>query len=270
MGGLFETTLSTFLGTLRDVAPIILLLVFFQYVVLRKPIRNLRRVIEGTFYVIAGLALFLIGLEQALFPLGEVMAQQLTSPEFMGKALDLLSWQDYYWVYIFAAAIGFATTIAEPSLIAVAMKAAEMSGGAISTWGLRIAVAIGVAASIALGAFRIVTGTPLHLYMMVGYIVVVIQTMFAPKWLVPLAYDSGGVTTSTVTVPLVAALGLGLASTVPGRSAMIDGFGLIALASLFPMITVMGYAQLSEWRAKRKKAHAEDEQNDNLLPENGD
>ena len=257
MNELIQTILSTFLSTVRDVAPIILLLGFFQYFVIRKPIRNLRRTIEGFFYVIAGLALFLIGLEQALFPLGEVMAKQLTSPEFIGAASDVLSWSDYYWVYIFAAAIGFATTIAEPSLIAVAMKASEMSGSAISSWGLRIAVALGVASSIALGAFRIITGTPLHIYMIAGYIIVVIQTLFAPKWLVPLAYDSGGVTTSTVTVPLVTALGLGLASTVPGRSPIIDGFGLIALASLFPMITVMGYAQLSEWY-KNVKAKKDD------------
>jgi len=264
MGDLLNTILSTFLSTMRDVAPIIILLVFFQYVVLRKPIRNLRKVIEGFVYVVAGLALFLIGLEQALFPLGELMAEQLTSIEFLGKDSHDLQWHDYYWVYIFAASIGFATTIAEPSLIAVAMKASEMSGAAISSWGLRIAVAIGVAASIALGAFRIITGTPLHMYMMIGYIVVVVQTLFSPKWLVPLAYDSGGVTTSTVTVPLVTALGLGLATTVPGRSALIDGFGLIALASLFPMITVMGYAQLTEWYAKRKK----DEEITDDLPAN--
>lgn len=250
---LLQTTLSTFGSTIRDVAPIIVLLVFFQYVVLRKPVRNLKKVIVGLVYIVAGLALFLVGLEQALFPLGEVMAKQLTAPEFIGGGVkEVLTWQDYYWVYIFAAAIGFSTTIAEPSLIAVAMKAAEMSGGAVSSRGLRLAVALGVAISIALGAFRIVTGTPLHLYMMVGYMVVIVQTFFAPKWLVPLAYDSGGVTTSTVTVPLVTALGLGLASTVPGRSVLIDGFGLIALASLFPMITVMGYAQISEWRSKRQ------------------
>jgi hypothetical protein len=253
MDGIVETIFSTFVSTLRDVAPIVILLFFFQYIVLRKPIRNLRKAAEGFFYVVAGLALFLIGLEQALFPLGRSMAQQLTSPEFMGAAAgDVLRWFDYYWIYIFAAAIGFSTTVAEPSLIAVAMKASELSGGAVSSWGLRIAVAIGVAASIALGAFRIITGTPLHVYMMAGYLVVVIQTIFAPKWLVPLAYDSGGVTTSTVTVPLVTALGLGLASTVPGRSPLIDGFGLIALASLFPMITVMGYAMISEWRSKRQ------------------
>lgn len=253
---LLQTFLTTFLATVRDVIPILVLLLFFQFVVLRRKLPNALRVSVGFVYVIAGLALFLIGLEKALFPLGEVMASQLTDPAFIhGDAFDPsgvpppVHWQDYYWIYIFAAAIGFSTTVAEPSLIAVAMKASEMSGGALSSRGLRIAVAIGVAASIALGAFRIVTGTPLHIYMVVGYIVVIIQTMFAPKMLVPLAYDSGGVTTSTVTVPLVAALGLGLASTVPGRSPLIDGFGLIALASLFPMITVMGYAQISKFRS---------------------
>ncbi len=263
---LWNVITSSFLSTLRDVAPIIILLMFFQYIILKKPIRNLKKALVGFFYIIAGLALFLIGLKQALFPLGEVMAQQLTSPEFIGNGINgVLHWSDYYWVYIFAAAIGFSTTIAEPSLIAVAIKAREMSGGAIGSWGLRLAVALGVSISIALGSFRIVTGTPLHLYMAVGYSVVIIQTFFAPKWLVPLAYDSGGVTTSTVTVPLVTALGLGLASTVPGRSVLIDGFGLIALASLFPMITVMGYAQISEWLEKRQK-----NKDSKLSNENGD
>jgi len=247
---LLQSLLETFLQTILDVLPIVVLLVFFHYIVLRKPIRNLKRVIIGLFYIITGLALFLVGLEKALFPLGEVMAKQLTDPGFIGgETKTVLNWWDYYWVYIFAAAIGFSTTIAEPSLIAVAMKASEISGKAVGAWGLRLAVAIGVSVSIALGAFRIVTGTPLHIYMIVGYLIVIVQTFFAPKWLVPLAYDSGGVTTSTVTVPLVTALGLGLASTVPGRSVLIDGFGLIALASLFPMITVMGYAQISAWRA---------------------
>lgn len=253
---MLETLLVTFSSTIRDVMPIIILLLFFQYIVLRKPIRNLKKAIIGFIYIVAGLALFLVGLEQALFPLGEVMAKQLTAPEFITGGLDKVpGWQDYYWVYIFAASIGFSTTIAEPSLIAVSIKAKEMSGGALGAWGLRLAVAVGVSVSIALGAFRIVTGTPLHYYMMVGYVIVIFQTFFAPKWLVPLAYDSGGVTTSTVTVPLVTALGLGLASTVPGRSVLIDGFGLIALASLFPMMTVMGYAQISEYlqRAKKKK-----------------
>lgn len=246
--------LWTFLETVIDIIPIALILIFFQIVVLRQKIPNLSGVLIGSFYVVLGLALFLFGLEHALFPLGQVMARQLTDPNFIaaGRAIAELHWLDYGWTYLFAFAIGFATTIAEPSLIAVAMKASTVSGGAVGAWGLRIAVATGVALSLAIGTLRIVTGTPLYLYMIVGYIIVVIQTMFAPRMIVPLAYDSGGVTTSTVTVPLVTALGLGLASTVPGRSPALDGFGLIALASLFPMITVMGYAQVSHWRSARQ------------------
>jgi len=246
--------IQVFASTIRDVLPIGLLLVFFHVFVLRQSIPNLKRSLVGFGYVIAGLALFLVGLEEALFPLGELMAVQLTDTSFLGAAADEatdIPWWRYYWIYIFAAAIGFSTTVAEPALIAVSLKANEASGGALSSWGLRIAVAIGVSISIALGAFRIVTGTPLAIYMVIGYLIVVVQTYFAPKMIVPLAYDSGGVTTSTVTVPLVTALGLGLASTVPGRSPLIDGFGLIALASLFPMITVMGYAQLSQRRNRK-------------------
>jgi len=143
--------------------------------------------------------------------------------------------------------------VAEPALIAVAIKAAELSSGAISSWGLRVAVAIGVAIGITLGCYRIVTGIPIHYFIISGYVFVVVQTFFAPRMIVPLAYDSGGVTTSTVTVPLVAALGLGLAENVPGRSVLIDGFGLIAFASLFPIISVMAYAQIAQWRSKRTR-----------------
>jgi hypothetical protein len=188
------------------------------------------------------------------------MAEQLTHPDFMqnGSAglQHVLNWADYYWVYIFAFAIGFSTTVAEPSLIAVAIKAHQVSAGAIGVWGLRIAVAIGVAVGISLGTWRIVTGYPLQYFIITGYVMVIIQTYYAPKLIVPLAYDSGGVTTSTVTVPLVAALGLGLAESVPGRSTLLDGFGLIAFASLFPIMSVMAYAQISEFRARldaRKK-----------------
>jgi len=246
------------LTTIKDVIPIAVIIFGFQIAVIRRRIANLRKVLIGFAYVIVGLALFLLGLEKALFPIGRLMAEQLTDPEFIrswsGSVADALQWQDYFWVYIFAFAIGASTTIAEPSLIAVAIKANEVSGGAIGVWGLRIAVAIGVAVGISLGTWRIVTGYPIHWFIIAGYVVVVIQTYFAPKMIVPLAYDSGGVTTSTVTVPLVAALGLGLAETVPGRSALIDGFGLIAFASLFPMITVMAYAQISEFRTKRARA----------------
>jgi len=245
----------TLLSVLRDVAPIVVVMFVFQLVILRKPIPHLRQVIFGLVYVVLGLAFFLFGLERALFPLGREMAAQLTDPAFIGLAPgQAVDWLAYYWVYIFAFAIGFATTIAEPSLIAVALKAQDVSGGGVKATGLRLAVALGVALSLAVGTFRIVTGTPLYLYMVVGYVIVVVQTLAAPRMIVPLAYDSGGVTTSTVTVPLVAALGLGLASSVPGRSPLLDGFGLIALASLFPMITVMGYAQISNWLARRAAA----------------
>jgi len=240
--------------TLLDVAPIAAILLGFQLGVLRQKIANLRRVLVGSIYVVLGLGFFLFGLEHALFPLGKVMAMQLTDPAFVGggRPAAELAWYDYYWTYVFAFAIGFATTIAEPALIAVALKASEVSGGTVGSWGLRIAVALGVAISLAVGSFRIVTGTPLYLYMIAGYVIVVVQTLYAPRMIVPRAYDSGGVTTSTVTVPLVAALGLGLASTVPDRSPLLDGFGMIALASLFPMITVMGYAQISEWMENRR------------------
>lgn len=245
--------------TLRDVLPIAGIIFGFQFLVIRKPVPNLKRVLIGFLYVLIGLALFLEGLEQALFPLGKLMAEQLTAPEFifgLKQLPALIHWSDYYWVYIFAFAIGFSTTIAEPSLIAVAIKANEVSGGGIGIWGLRIAVAIGVAIGIALGTWRIVTGYPLHYFIIAGYIIVVVQTFYAPRLIVPLAYDSGGVTTSTVTVPLVAALGLGLAETIPGRSPLLDGFGLIAFASLFPMMTVMAYAQLSAWLAARARRRA--------------
>jgi hypothetical protein len=209
----------------------------------------------GGVYVVIGLALFLAGLEKALFPLGNIMATQLSDPVFIYGTEEIITqadWKAYGWVYLFAAMIGFATTIAEPSLIAVAIKANEVSAGTIKQWGLRITVAIGVAVGISLGTFRIVTGTPLYLYILVGYMIVIVQTVFAPKNIIALAYDSGGVTTSTVTVPLVAALGLGLAGTVPGRNPALDGFGLIAFASLFPIIAVMGYAQLMQWLTQRK------------------
>lgn len=252
--------LKTLVATGRDVLPIILLIGGFQLLVLRQPIPHLKRVLVGGVYVVIGLALFLAGLEKALFPLGKIMAAQLSDPVFIygtSESPALADWTAYGWVYLFAAMVGFATTIAEPSLIAVAYKASEVSMGTISQWGLRITVAIGVAVGISLGTFRIVTGTPLYLYILVGYIMVILLTLVSPKNIIALAYDSGGVTTSTVTVPLVAALGLGLASTVPGRNPALDGFGLIAFASLFPIISVLGYAQLAVWMTHRKTRTAE-------------
>ena len=256
--------IDMFISTMVDVIPIASIIFVFQLVILRKPIVNLNRVVLCFFYVILGLSLFLLGLELALFPLGETMAAQLTAPEFLyafkEDIKDSLSWIDYYWIYLFAFAIGFSTTIAEPSLIAVAIKANQVSGGAIRVNGLRVAVALGVACGISLGSYRIVVGDPINYYIMVGYIVVIMQTHFAPKLIIPLAYDSGGVTTSTVTVPLVAALGLGLASNIPGRDPLVDGFGLIAFASLFPMITVMLYGVISDKLGIKGEQEKEEEQ----------
>ena len=244
--------LMTILYTAMDVLPIVIFIFGFQTVVLRKPLPHFRRLLAGLGFVIIGLGLFLIGLEMALFPLGREMAEQLTSPEsLVGGVVG--DWHAYIWVYLFALAIGFATTIAEPALLAVSMKAHDVSGGAISVWGLRVAVALGVSVGVALGTFRIITGLPLQNFIMAGYAIVLLQTIWAPKLIIPLAYDSGGVTTSTVTVPLITALGLGLAETIPGRSPLLDGFGLVAFASLFPIIAVLSYAQLTEFMENRDK-----------------
>ena len=250
-------------GTFKDVLPILGVILFFQLVVIRKRIDNPGKLAYGSFLVIIGLSIFMIGLEEGLFPLGEAMSRQLTNPDFLVKGdASLLERIEktgtvypalYFWTYVFGFFIGFSTTIAEPALIAVALKVEEVSTGAVSSWGLRLAVALGAAIGISLGCYRIVTGTPLHWYIIAGYIVVICQTYFAPKMIIPLAYDSGGVTTSTVTVPLVAALGIGLASNVPGRSVIVDAFGLIAFASLFPIITVLGYATIAEWIANKNR-----------------
>jgi hypothetical protein len=247
---LLITFAHTLVLTVKDVLPVLALLMFFQLVVLRKPIPNWKRVVAGFVFVLVGLALFLEGLETALFPIGKIMAKQLSSPEFVfGSETTPVGapWHAYMWVYVFGILIGFSTTVAEPALIAVCYKAHEVSRGSLSQWGLRLAVATGVAIGIGIGTFRIVTGTPLYIYIIAGYMIVVVQTVFAPREIIALAYDSGGVTTSTVTVPLVAALGLGLAETIPGRDPALDGFGLIAFASVFPIITVMGYAQIAHW-----------------------
>jgi hypothetical protein len=255
----FIRTLSL---TVIDVLPVAVLLVFFQLAVLRRPIPNWKRMALGFGFVLMGLTLFLDGLESALFPVGRAMARQLSSPDFVlgGSAAPAgAAWYAYVWVYVFGALVGFATTVAEPALIAVSFKAQEVSRGGLNQWALRLAVAAGVAIGLAVGTFRIVTGTPLYLYIIAGYMVVVIQTLFAPREIIPLAYDSGGVTTSTVTVPLVAALGLGLSETVPGRNPALDGFGLIAFASVFPIMTVMGYAQLARLLSRRKLRASKEE-----------
>jgi nitrogen regulatory protein PII len=228
------TLLKGFVGVIGDVAPILAVILFFQYAVLKKHIENLKEVLIGFALVIIGLDAFIIGLEMGLFPLGETMASALTQND------------SRFIIYSFAFAIGFSTTMAEPSLTAIAKKAKEISDGKINDFVLRMFVAFGVAIGIALGSYRIVNGGEIVYYIMVGYIFVIALTFIAPKYIIPIAYDSGGVTTSTVTVPLVAALGLGLATNIPGRDPLIDGFGLIAFASLFPMLTVMLYGVITE------------------------
>ncbi|MCH8554903.1 MAG: DUF1538 domain-containing protein [Schleiferiaceae bacterium] len=252
---MLKELLQTLLDTLIDVTPIVLLIGGFQIFVIKKSVPNLKKVLLGVVLVIFGLTFFLVGLEKALFPVGELMAKQLSDPQFIATNFSgsPSQWQAYYWVYLFAGLIGFATTVAEPSLLAVAIKAEDVSGGTISKTGLRLVVAVGVAVSLVVGTYRIVVGDSLAIYMAVLYGTAAVQTIFADKDLVALAYDSGGVTTSTVTVPIVAALGFGLASTVEGRNPALDGFGLIAFANVFPIISVLVYSQISALLKHQKK-----------------
>jgi hypothetical protein len=235
--------LATLFAGVRDLLPIIVVIGFFQLVVLQQPIPNLERILVGTLLVAVGLSLFLRGLEMGLFPIGESLAYALARK---GSLL---------WLLLFAFALGFGTTVAEPTLIAIAGEAARVAagGGVIAdsdaaradyAFGLRITVALSVGTAIVLGVFRILKGWPVHYLILGGYLGVTAITPFAPAEIVGIAYDSGGVTTSSITVPLVTALGVGLASSIRGRNPMIDGFGLIAFASLTPMFFVMAYGAL--------------------------
>jgi len=235
--------LKFLLGSIRDLAPIIAVVLFFQLVVLQQPLPNVGQLLAGVVFVLLGLTFFIHGLEQGLFPIGESMAHA-----FARKG-------SVPWLLIFAFALGFGTTVAEPALIAVAAEAAKVAanGNLIDATqasqasyanGLRMSVALSVGIAILLGVLRILKGWPVQWFIIGGYILVVIMTAFAPEEIIGIAYDSGGVTTSTITVPLVTALGVGLASSIKGRNPMIDGFGLIALASLTPMIFVMAYGMI--------------------------
>ncbi len=241
------------LETCRDFLPIAATLIGFQVLVIRRPLSNPKKTLLGFILVLLGIVFFLEGLDMALFPLGKLMASQLTTPKFLGinEPNQIIVWHAYFWVYVFAASIGFATALAEPSLLAVAIKAEQISGGTIEAWGLRIAVAIGLGFGLALGAFRIVTGGELYLFIVAGYLIATIQTLFAPKSIVGIAFDSGTVTTTMVTVPLVTALGTGLAQAIPGRNPLLDGFGMLAFASLFPIIAVLSYAQIAHILSRR-------------------
>ena len=230
--------LQACLGSLKDLVPIIMVVAFFQLAVLQQPLPDFTNILTGLVLVVFGLTFFIIGLEMSLFPIGETMAHALAKKGSV------------FWLIAFAFCLGFGTTVAEPALIAVSKEAADVAAtaGAIANTteamsgyanGLRMTVAFSVGFAIVLGVIRIIKGWPIHYLIIGGYILVVCITFFAPKEIIGIAYDSGGVTTSTITVPLVAALGVGLSSSIKGRNPMIDGFGLIAFASLTPMIFVM-------------------------------
>lgn len=228
--------MGLFGGTLRDLAPILIIVAFFQFAVLRRPVEGLADILVGLVFVMLGLAVFIRGLEMALFPLGETLAGA-----FARKG-------SLIWLMAFAFGLGFGTTVAEPALIAVAAEAADAmaEAGAIlpgaqeeTATALRYTVAVSVGVSLLIGVLRILKGWPIHWLIITGYLLVVGLTAFAPPAIVGIAYDSGGVTTSTITVPLVTALGVGLATAIRGRSPMVDGFGLIAFASLMPIVFVL-------------------------------
>jgi hypothetical protein len=228
------------ISALSDLLPIVLVIAFFQIIVLRQPLPQMGDVLLGGLLVVLGLTLFIEGLEMGLFPIGEAMAHALAKKGSLA------------WLLIFSFALGFSTTVAEPALIAIAREAADIAAGgnliefseesrrSYAFW-LRMTVAISVGLAILIGVFRILIGWPLHYLIIGGYITVTLMTTVAPDEIIGIAYDAGGVTTSTVTVPLVAALGVGLASSIRERNPLLDGFGLIAFASLMPMIFVMGY-----------------------------
>ena len=228
-------------GMVRDVLPIIITILFFQYLVLCRGLTNPRKILFGFALVVLGLYAFVVGLKLGLFPIGTSMARQLMGME------------EYLFVYLFAFMIGFATTMAEPALIAIGHQAEQAAAGTINGNAIRLIVAVGVAMGITLGVHRIISGDSIHHYIIGGYILVIVLTALAPRYIIPLAYDLGGVTTSEVTVPLVTALGIGLASSIEGRNVLIDGFGLIAFASIFPIVTVMSYAIIVEMLAKQRK-----------------
>ena len=224
-----------------DLLPIVLVVSFFQLVVLRQPFPNLTEILIGLVLVVIGLMLFIEGLNMGLFPIGESLSYALTKKGSL------------FWLLLFSFLLGFSTTIAEPALIAVTKEAARIAvedkllptdQAASYALGLRLSVAVSVGLAILLGVWRIIKGWPIYFLIIGGYVLVMLMTLFAPAEIIGIAYDAGGVTTSTITVPLVTALGVGLASVIKGRSPLTDGFGLIAFASLLPMIFVLGYGML--------------------------
>ncbi|NRQ42430.1 DUF1538 domain-containing protein [Rheinheimera sp. YQF-2] len=226
----------------KDILPMILVVLIFQYLILRRPLANPVKVVVGFSMVLLGLYAFVLGLKLGLFPVGSLMAEQLIAKNYNSLIL------------LFAFLIGFATTMAEPALIAIGEQAEQASPGKLKGSVIRLIVALGVAVGITVGVYRIISGDSIHYYIMAGYVIVVLLTALAPRYIIALAFDLGGVTTSEVTVPLVTALGIGLASSIEGRNVLIDGFGLIAFASIFPIITVMLYAIVVEYLNPRRSA----------------
>lgn len=232
--------LKLIISSCLDLMPILLVVLLFQLLVIRQPLPDIAQLISGSIMVVLGLTFFLLGLEQSLFPIGEAMAVALARKG------------NVFWLLLFSFCLGFGTTIAEPALFAITQKAAEIAGGADIiensptakadyALALRLTVAASVGVAIVFGVLRILLGWPLHYFIIGGYMIVVAMTPFAPAEIIGIAFDSGGVTTSTITVPLVTALGIGLANSIKGRNPVTDGFGLIAFASLLPMIFVMTF-----------------------------
>lgn len=243
LSAFFGKLMQSMLGSVRDLAPIFAVVLFFQLLVLQQPLPDIERLLAGVVFVVLGLTFFIYGLELGLFPIGEAMAHALARKGSV------------FWLLVFAFSLGFGTTIAEPALMVVADEAARVAANGLVIEnteiarqnyanGLRYTVAISVGTALVIGVIRILKGWPMHWIIAAGYVLVVIMTMFAPSEIIGIAYDSGGVTTSTITVPLVTALGVGLASSIRGRSPLTDGFGLIAFASLTPIIFVMAYGML--------------------------
>jgi hypothetical protein len=242
---LIRDILRTLATTATDVLPVAVFMLFFYRVVLKQKLANRGEVLIGLVFVTVGLALLLLGVDRALFPAGRMMVEQLAAGSISDTERLAPHWSNYWLIYAFAFCISFAAAIAEPALLAIALRVNDLSGGAIKTWGLRTTAAMGVAIGVVLGCVQTVTGIPLHWCIGVGFTIIAIQTLTSPRAIVALAYDAGGVSTTAVTVPIVTALGLGLADFLPNRNVLLDGFGLIAFACLFPAISVLAYAQIA-------------------------
>lgn len=247
--------LRTLAGTATDVLPVAVFMLFFYRVVLKQKLVNRKEILFGLLFVTIGLALLLLGVDRALFPAGRMMVEQLAVASVTEPEPVAPRWSSYWLIYAFAFCISFAAAIAEPALLAIAIRVNELSGGAIKTWGLRIAAAMGVATGVSLGCIQTVTGIPLHWCIGAGFVIIAVQTLTAPRAIIALAYDSGGVSTTAITVPIVTALGLGLADFLPNRNVLLDGFGLIAFACLFPPISVLAYAQIAS-QVERRSARS--------------